>query len=147
MKKSLTNEDLKFLSEKIAEAETRTCGEIRVVVRHRRHWKERLLSVHDLALREFYRLGMEKTAQRTGILIILLLSERAFHIVADEGIQSKVEEGTWDSIASAMSGHFVKGNFRDGLSHAIERVGGVLATHFPGTPDQADQLPNDVIEE
>jgi len=147
MKKSLTKDDLKFLSEKIVEAETKTCGEIRVVVRHRRHWKERSLSVHDLALGEFYRLGMDKTTLRTGILIILLLSERTFHIIADEGIHSRVEEGTWESIASAMSGHFMKGNFREGISHAIERVGAVLARHFPPTPDHAGQLPNDVIEE
>jgi len=146
LKRYLKKEDLKFLSEKIAEAEQKTNGEIRVVLRHRRHWNERSLPLHELALREFYHLGMHKTPQRTGVLILLLLAERKFQIIADEGIHSRVPEGTWDSIAAAMSDQFKKGNYRDGLAKAIEAVGAVLAQHFPRTEDR-NHLSNDVVEE
>lgn len=143
----MNKEDLKFLSERIAGAESRTAGEIRVAVRHRRHWKERSLSVHDLALREFYRLGMDKTERRSGVLILVLLSERKFQIIADEGIHSRVDAGTWDAIASEMTGHFRKGNIRDGIAAAIDRVGEALTRHLPRSPHQTDQLSNEVIEE
>jgi uncharacterized membrane protein len=147
MKRSLGKDDLKFLSERIAEAESNTSGEIRVVLRHRRHWGERSLSLHDLALREFYRLGMDKTTARTGILILLLRSDQSFQIIADQGIHAKVEDGTWDAIARAMSDHFRSGRFREGLTEAISSVGSVLSRHFPKGPGGGNQLPNEIIEE
>jgi uncharacterized membrane protein len=97
IKKILSKKELTDLSAVITKAEKNTSGEIRVVVRHRRYLKERKLSLHDLALGEFCRLGMEKTRDKTGVLIFLLISERKFHIVADEGINTKVTEGTWDT--------------------------------------------------
>jgi len=146
LRRYLKRDDLRFLSEKIAEAEQKTNGEIRVVLRHRRRRKERSLSLHELALQEFYHLGMHKTPQRTGVLIMLLLTERKFHIIADEGIHSRVPEGTWDSIAAVMSDHFKKGNYRDGLAKAIEAVGSVLVQHFPRTEDR-NHLSDGVVEE
>src|ERR1041384_1403706 len=146
-KRLLSDEDLKSLAEKSAEAEAATSGEIRVVVRHARHWKERSLTLHELALREFHRLNMHKTAGRTGVLILLLVPEKSFQIIGDEGIHARVKEGTWESVADAMSAHFRKGDFRAGLTEAIARVAAELSGHFPRTPGPSNQLPNDVIEE
>lgn len=146
-KKYLSKEELRSLSAVIAEAEKKTSGEIRVVVRHRRHWKARKLSLHELALREFYALGMEKTKELTGVLLLILYSERAFQIIADEGIHKKVEEGTWDRIAGRMSAHFKEGKFSDGIAEAIKEVGAILATYFPRKRDDRDELSNQVVEE
>lgn len=146
-KKYLSDEELKSLSAVISEAEKSTSGEIRVVVRHRRHWNERSLSLHELALLEFSKLGMEKTKDRTGVLILLLLSERAFQIIADEGIHKKVEDGTWDRIAGRMSLHFKEGKFSDGIAEAVKAVGEILSKHFPRTRDDRNELSNQVVEE
>jgi uncharacterized membrane protein len=147
LKKYLTKSELEVLSTDIAKAEKNTSGEIRVVVRHRRHWKERKLQLHDIALNEFHRLGMEKTRDRTGVLIMLLLSERKFQIVADEGIHTKVEEGTWERLASSMCNHFKGGKFYQGISETICAVGSELAKHFPRKPDDTDELSNEIIEQ
>lgn len=146
-KKILTKDDLRTLTAVIAEAEKATSGEIRVVVRHRRLWGEKKLALHDLALKEFHRLGMHKTHGGTGVLILLLLSERKFHIVADAGIHSKVEDGTWDRIAARMSAHFGEGKFVHGLSEAIRSVGKTLAEHFPRRAGDKNELPDEIIEE
>ncbi len=146
-KRILTDDDLKFLAGKIAETEAATSGEIRVAVRHKRHWRERSLTLHQIALREFRRLGMQDKEGRTGVLILVLVPERAFQIIGDEGIHSKVREGTWEAIAEGMTAHFKMGKFRDGLAEAIARVGAELSAHYPRTPGDANQLPNDVIEE
>jgi uncharacterized membrane protein len=145
--KYLTKDELRGLSGVITEMEKNTSGEIRVVVRHHRHWKERKLSLHDLALGEFYRLGMEKTRDRTGILILILFAERKFHIVADEGIHIHVQDGTWDKIADGMTGHFKNGNFFVGISEAIRAVGSELAQYFPRKSDDTNELPNEIIEQ
>ena len=143
----LSKEDLHAIAAKIAEVEETTSGEIRVVLRHRRHWGERKLTLHELGVTEFHRLGMQNTTDRHGVLIMLLLSERKFQIIADEGIHKKVEDGTWDKIAETISTHFRAGGFLKGLLEAVEDVGEVLSAHFPAGEKGADQLPNDVIEE
>lgn len=146
-KKILSKEELNALSSEIAEIEQNTAGELRVVLRHHRHLAERKFSLHDLALKEFTRLGMHRTKHRNGVLIFLLISERKFQIVADEGIHSRVEDGTWDGIARTMSSHFREKNFKKGISVALHTVGAVLARHFPRTGETANELSNDVVEE
>lgn len=145
--KFLSKLEMQSLSEVIAEAEKNTSGEIRVVVRRRRHWKERTLQLPEVALNEFHRLGMGKTRDRTGVLIMLLMSERKFQIIADEGIHAKVEEGTWDRFASEMSEHFKDGRFYHGISETIRAVGSELAKHFPRKSDDTDELSNEIIEQ
>ncbi len=49
---------------------------------------------------------MNETRDKTGILIYILLASRRFYIVADEGINSKVEQKTWDDIRSEMENQF-----------------------------------------
>jgi uncharacterized membrane protein len=145
--KFLSKSEMQSLSEVIAEAEKYTSGEIRVVVRRRRHWKERKLQLTEIALNEFNRLGMGKTRDRTGVLIMLLMSERKFQIIADEGIHTKVEVGTWDRLASEMSEHFKCGRFYQGISETIRAVGSELAKHFPRKSDDTDELSNEIIEQ
>jgi uncharacterized membrane protein len=146
-KKILSREELQTLAAEIGKMEQSTTGEVRVVLRHHRHITERKRPLHEIALGEFRRLGMHHTKDRTGVLIFLLISERKFHIVADEGIHKKVEEGAWDSVAAAMSAHFKGGNFGQGISEAIRAVGMILATHFPRTAEKGNELPNDIIED
>jgi len=147
LKKYLTKSELEALSTDIAKAEKNTSGEIRVVVRHRRHWKERKLQLHAIALNEFHRLGMDKTRDRTGVLIMLIMSEHKFQIIADEGIHTKVETGTWDRLASTMSDHFKGGKFYQGLSETVRAVGDELAKHFPRKADDTNELSNEIIEQ
>ncbi|HEV8538784.1 MAG TPA: TPM domain-containing protein [Bacteroidota bacterium] len=147
LRKYLAEEDINSITAKIAEVENQTSGEIRVSVRHRRQWRERKLSLHELALAEFTRLGMHQTRDRTGVLILLLMSERKFHIIADGGIHAKVEEGTWDRVAAHMSSQFKEGKFARGICDAVEAVGTELKTHFPRKHDDRNELSNEVVEE
>ena len=143
VKKIFTNNDLKKISEKIAQIEKSTSGEVRVSIREKRSLIERKLSIFDIALREFYRLGMDKTRDKTGVLIFLLLSERKLQIIADEGINSKVENETWQKIADGMVEKFKEGKYLDGLLFGLDEVGKILYAHFPIRPDDINELPND----
>ena len=146
LKKYLSKADIGLITTKIAEVERSTSGEIRVSILHRRGWGERKLSLYDLALKEFARLGMNKTSDRTGVLIMFVMSERAFQIIADEGIHAKVPDGTWEKIAAEMSGHFRLGKYVYGICDAVEAVGRELRQHFPRGAHDRDELSNDVVE-
>ena len=144
VKKFLPESDLHAIARYIGEQERTTSGEIRVSIRQRRSRKERGLSVEELARKEFHALGMTKKSERTGILIFLLLEDKKFHILADEGIHAKVEEGTWETIAREMARHFSEKKFREGIEHGIRAVGAELSKHFPPKAGENNELPNTV---
>ena len=145
VKQLFTKEDLAAFAAEIGKAEKSTAGEIRVSIRQRRKWREKKRSFEELARQEFHLLGMTKTKDRTGILIFLLLEDKKFFILADEGIHAKVEDGTWNRIANEMSDHFSQRNFQHGILHGITSVGKELTKFFPRKQDDTNELPNDVL--
>jgi len=144
VKKFLPESDLHAIARFIGEQERTTSGQIRVSIRQRRERKERGLAIEELARKEFHALGMNKTAERTGVLILLLLEDKKFHIFADEGIHKKVGEGTWQTIANEMARHFSEKKFLEGILHGIRAVASELSKHFPHKPGKNSDLPNTV---
>jgi uncharacterized membrane protein len=143
----LSPEDRDAISKAIHGAERRMSGEIKVVVREHRHLHERPLSLEKLALKEFHRLRLSKTKDRTGILFFLLMDERKFHIVADEGIHRKVADGTWEQVAHSMSSDFRSGKFREGIVRGVEHDGRILWEAFPRKADDKNEISDKVIVE
>ncbi len=133
------------IAAKISEVEKETVGEIRVSLHKSRSFKERNLPVYDLAVKNFYELGMEKTKEKTGVLIYLLLSDRKFQIIGDEGINKKVSKEFWDIVAMKVAEFFRDNKFLEGLNHAIEEVGVVLKREFPMKAGDTNELSNDVV--
>ncbi|OYV87737.1 MAG: hypothetical protein B7Z63_01875 [Ignavibacteriae bacterium 37-53-5] len=147
IEKILSKEQLKQLSGQIGAIEEKTYAEIRVVVRHRKHWSERKLSARQVAEREFRKLGMTKTKEGTGILVFILVGERQFEILADHGIIKVLPDEFWANLAGKLSEHFSKKNFYHGLSVSLAEIGEVLESKLPRTSSNPDELPNDIIEE
>jgi uncharacterized membrane protein len=145
--KILTKDELKKISEQIGAIEGKTSAEIRVVVRHKRHWSERKLSPREVAEREFRALGMAKTGEGTGILVFILVGERKFEILADHGIIKVLSEEFWATLAGRLSDHFSKRNFFHGLTASLSEIGGILESKLPPDGINHNELSNDVIEE
>lgn len=96
---------------------------------------------------DLFKVGAERrTTGRTGILIYLSLRERRAEIVADEAIVGKVAPETWGEAMAAMLAHIKDGRLADGMCAAVERVGAVLAEHFPRAEDDVNELPDRLIE-
>jgi uncharacterized membrane protein len=144
VKQMFTKEDLSAIASAVGEAEKTTAGEIRVSIRQKRKWREKKLTIEEIARQEFHLLGMTKKKDRTGILIFLLLEDKKFFILADDGIHTNVEDGTWNKIANEMSDHFSQKNFRLGIIHGVHSVGMELSKFFPRKSDDTNELPNDV---
>lgn len=142
--KLLTDDELRRIAATIAEAESTTSGEIRVHVHNRRSWGERKLTLHGLALKHFHAMGMQKTKEKTGVLIFLCIKDRAFHIVADEGIHTKLPQEYWDALAETMSRHFKAEKFCEGICFAVREIGALLTKEFPVGEGDTNELSNDV---
>ena len=94
-----------------------------------------------------FKVGAERrTHGRTGILIYLSMREHRAQIVADEAIASKVSAETWGEAMAAMLVHIKDGRVADGMIAAVEKVGAVLAEHFPRAEDDQNELPDRLIE-
>lgn len=94
-----------------------------------------------------FRAGTERrTTGRTGILIYLSLSEHRAEIVADAAIASKVSAEVWGEAMAAMLAHIRDGRLAEGLAAGVEKIGVVLAQHFPRAEDDINELPDRLIE-
>ena len=133
----LSGDDRKRIAEAIAAAEKTTSGEI--VVRIVRAAKG---PPRDHALKEFHRLGLEKTRDRTGVLLYIAERDRAIEVLGDAGIHANVPDGFWNGVVSRLSGTFKEGRFADGICTAVGEIGGHLTRHFPPKADDTDELSN-----
>ena len=88
----------------------------------------------------------KRTAGRTGILIYLSMAERRAEIVADEAILAVTDDHTWGEAMTALIADVREGRPGDGIVAAIERVGVVLAEHFPRSADDINEIPDKLIE-
>jgi uncharacterized membrane protein len=139
------DDDFLLISEKIKEMEKITAGEIRVALKEDLPFKLRNKSIRELAENEFYNLCMNETRDKTGILIYVHLKKREFYILADEGINSKVDQKTWDSVRDEMQLEFQAGHYTKGVAEAIDKVGQILGKYFPIKEDDTNELSNKVV--
>lgn len=102
--------------------------------------------VHTRALTCFRVGAQARTTGHTGILIYLSMAEKRAEIIADEAIASKVAPEVWGDAMHALLTQIRAGRTGDGMVAAIGKVGAVLAEHVPRAADDANELPDRVIE-
>jgi hypothetical protein len=96
----------------------------------------------ERALELFSQLRMWDTAHNTGVLIYLLLADRAVEIVADRGIHAKAGPRTWVTICHEMEAAFKAAEFEGGTVGGIQAVTRQLVVHFPAGAHNANELPD-----
>jgi uncharacterized membrane protein len=142
MKSSLlTQLDHERIVAAIAAAEKKSSGEVRVHVHHRR-----VKDPMHAGKKIFEKLGMTKTIHRNGVLLFVAPKSKTFAILGDTGIHEKCGDEFWTSVADVLRRHFQEGKFTDGIVAAVETVGDRLAEHFPRSPEDKDELPDEIDE-
>lgn len=141
----LTDESLDNIASVIADIEKKTSGEIRICIKKKRGFLEKKHSPREIALKEFVRLKMNNTADKTGVLFFILLNEKKFEIIADEGINSKIPKEHWNEITIDLIKNFSKKKYLAGILNSLGKIGDVLVNEFPVKSDDRDELPNEVI--
>jgi uncharacterized membrane protein len=134
-----TKEQQTQILEAVKEAEKATSGEIRVHIET--NCTEEVL---DRAAWLFSKLGMQKTAQRNGVLFYLAVNDKKFAILGDAGINAVVPSGFWDEISLLLAKNFREGHFTEGLCEGIVMAGQQLKTHFPYKGDDVNELSDEI---
>jgi putative membrane protein len=102
-------------------------------------------AVRDRAILSFFEKGLHRTRNETGILIFISLLERRVWILGDKGINEKIEPDFWGSLVMGLTNGIRDGRAPTALCTIIAKCGDELARHFPGTADDTNELPDDVI--
>jgi hypothetical protein len=124
---------LRAIERAIEESERSHDAEIRFVVEGSRHGA-RLLhgqSARERALELFSLLRMWDTEHRHGVLIYLLLADRAVEIIADRGAHAKIGAAPWQDVCREMQTAFSRGEYRTGAVEGIHALSRHLGKHFP----------------
>ncbi len=118
-------EEKQKIVETIRMAEKNTSGEIRIFLDQKAQE-----SAMDRAKKVFQRQRMYRSKHRNAVLIYFSLADRSFAILGDEGIHQRVGDSFWKEVAELMQGQFSRGQFLEGLEHAIHKIGDEFRKHF-----------------
>ena len=135
---------LKVIEQTIKASEAAHAGEIRFAV------EDALDGValfkgqtsRERAVDLFAQLRVWDTAHNNGLLIYLLLADRAVEIVADRGIHAKVGLEAWSKVCRQMERDFKQSNYEGGVVSGVQAITQHLALHFPAGETNRNELPD-----
>ncbi|MCF7646128.1 TPM domain-containing protein [Bacillus subtilis] len=113
-----------------------------VLVPHRVRYRR----AHLNALQQFVARNVHLTSKRTGILLFVSLAERYAEVVADAGINARVDQQEWNTIVATLSHHAAQGTVSEGFIEAIDKAGKLLAQHFPKEAGDENELEDHLVE-
>jgi uncharacterized membrane protein len=138
---------LSAISAAIAAGEQTHRGEVRLVVEKGLPFEEVWddVSNRQRALDLFADFGVWDTEDNCGVLIYINLAEHKVDIVADRGIDRKIDAATWQAICQTMTAGFKQGQFHQATLMAIDQVNALLRQHFPANGSRPNELPDHPI--
>ena len=142
--KAFPRSTLSKIEEAIKASETAHVGEIRFAVEGALDGAPLFKgqSARDRAIELFSQLRVWDTQHNTGVLIYLLLADRAVEIVADRGIHAVVEPQEWGKVCRQMEAAFRQSNFEGGVVSGVQAVTRHLVQHFPSSSQDRNELPD-----
>lgn len=135
---------LAAVAEAITAGERTHRGEVRLIVEKAlplgAAWSG--VSNRQRALALFADYGIWDTEDNCGVLIYVNLAEHKVDIVADRGIDRRIDGATWQAVCDTLTQGFKRGDFHGATLAAVERVNALLRQHFPDDGDRRNELPD-----
>lgn len=115
-----------------------------------KHWfisqREIDEEVEEAAVTGFFREGLYRTRDETGVLIFISVFEHKVWILADRGINEKVREDQWDDMVNIIVAGIKQKRQTQSICEAIAKIGDLLKKHFPIKPDDTNELKNLIVD-
>lgn len=144
-RKAFSDAELARIGQAISEGEKQHRGQVRFVVEPALPLARvaRRTTPRERALEAFGLLRIWDTEENCGVLVYLLLADRAVEIVADRGIDRAVGAAKWQSVCREMEAAFAAGRYAEGAEAGIAAINELLARHFPGDgKPRTNELPD-----
>jgi putative membrane protein len=101
--------------------------------------------VEEAALAAFFTEKLYKTREGNGILLFISLLERKVWVLADSGINHRIEPRQWDHIVTLITDGIREKRQCEAICAAILETGKILKTHFPARKNDRDELHNLIL--
>ena len=137
-------QSMERLTASVARGEQHHSGQIRVSIEGGlpASYLWRGATPRERAITLFGKLRVWDTEHNNGVLIYLLLADRAVEIVADRGLTRVVPDSTWAAIMASMQEALQAGQYEEALELAIHQVAELLQRHSDGLERVANELPD-----
>ena len=140
MKPILTDEEELLLVAAIREQEQRTSAEIRVCLTYKLLWRP-----ERYAWKVFERACMQATRQRNGVIIVMMPRMKKVIVLGDTGVNALVPPDFWKETVDAMIHELHQSDALTALREGLQRLGDTLARHWPRTPGDVNELPDEIL--
>ena len=140
MKPILTDEEELLLVAAIREQENRTSAEIRVCLTYKLLWRP-----ERYAWKVFERACMQATRQRNGVIIVMMPRMKKVIVLGDTGVNALVPPDFWKETVDAMIHELHQSDALSALREGLQRLGDTLARHWPRTPGDVNELPDELL--
>ncbi len=143
-RRAFSRQVLHAIERAIVQTEQTHSGEIRFVVEGALPLSQLLAgqTARARAIDVFSQLRIWDTAHNNGVLVYVLLADRAVEIIADRGIDARIDQSDWDAICNAMQAAYGRGEFERGSVAGLHAIAQHLALHFSSTESTINELPD-----
>jgi putative membrane protein len=98
------------------------------------------------AAASFTRHGLGRTEGGTGILLLVALFERRVVVLADEGVDRRLDPGqSWQEVVDLVLAGIRAGRAADGIVAAVRRCGDILSHPLPAREGEPDEIPHALV--
>jgi putative membrane protein len=104
----------------------------------------RRAQVHRAAAEQFLTRHVNRTGNRSGVLIYISLGERSMRIMADDAVNERIARHEWQAIVEAVIMELRAEKLAEGLVIAIDRCAALLAERLPDDGGTRNDLPDRV---
>ena len=109
--------------------------------------KEMEEEVWEAAHIQFFRKGLYRTRDETGVLIYISFFERRVWVLGDRGINAMIPEAHWNGVVATIVQAIKDGRPAEGICQAVVEVGGILQEKFPIRRGDQNELGNLMVED
>ncbi|MBL8698648.1 MAG: TPM domain-containing protein [Alphaproteobacteria bacterium] len=94
----------------------------------------------------FLERGLAGVEARNGVLLFVSLAEHHVEVIADRGVFAVVDPAQWMGVVEGFTAQVARGDVAEAYVAALERLGAILAAAFPRAPDDANEIPDRLLE-
>jgi len=103
------------------------------------------VEVEEAAITSFFSERLYKTKDENGILIFISVLEHKVWVLADAGINTRIDPGQWQEIIVLLTLGIKEKRQCEAICKAISRIGELLKTHFPVQDNDINELHNIIV--
>ena len=136
----LSEEDKKLLVSLVKSTEENTSCEIKIHINDFCKGDALVKAIELIA-----KLGLDRTKNRTGIILYLAVKDKKFAIAGDVGIHKALPNNSWHDLKDEAISFFKDEKYMEGFVHCLQKLSMIVKATFPENKiDNVNEISDDI---